>query len=433
MKILIREVKIERKDDAERRARDDFGDIQKLADNIKAHGLIQPIVVDDYSGDSDHKYVLIVGERRLRAAVLAGLEEVDAMLRKDTTARERKAIELAENLHRKDFTWMEQNTCLKQLHDLQQDIHGKASHDRHTTDKGWGVRQTADELGRSVGSVGEDLKLARNLEEHPELVKRVRRLPKTAARKIVNQTIEALELKKLVASKMIDIGVDFRLGDSLDLIDTLPDRSVDLLLTDPPFAIDDIVEAGVTDKATYNVTASNVGTYDEMVALHKKLMPKIAKKLKIGAHVYMFYGCEMYETLRQIMLENGILVDGVPLIWNKMRATVMPKDFRYVASYEPILFGHNQAKQRSLWHPVLNILPVSPIAGQCRVHPLQRPFDLLKILIENSSSVGETVLDVFAGSGSTLHACKKLQRNAIGFELDEGNYLRAMTWLREGK
>ena len=69
------------------------------------------------------------------------------------------------------------------------------------------------------------------------------------------------------------------------------------------------------------------------------------------------------------------------------------------------------------------------MAHQTRIHSLQRPYDLLKLLIENSSGVGDVVLDTFAGSASTLVAAKKLQRNAVGFEMDEGNFLRAQAYL----
>ena len=55
------------------------------------------------------------------------------------------------------------------------------------------------------------------------------------------------------------------------------------------------------------------------------------------------------------------------------------------------------------------------------IHDTEKPVDLMRILIDNSSKEGDTVLDPFMGSGSAGIACKKLNRNFIGIELDE-NY-----------
>jgi site-specific DNA-methyltransferase (adenine-specific) len=130
------------------------------------------------------------------------------------------------------------------------------------------------------------------------------------------------------------------------------------------------------------------------------------------------------------MLNNaGFIVDAQPLIWYKERVSVMAKDMHYMSSYEAIFFGHKPPVGRILTKPVSNVLSVPALSHQAKVHPLQRPHDLLKILIENSTGVGDTVLDTFAGSASTLVSARKLQRNAIAFEKDEGNFLRAQEWI----
>lgn len=433
MKVPIKLIKIEKSNKPSSRARTDFGDIERMILSIKDHGFIHPILVcklDEPEGE--YEYVLIVGERRLRAAVLVGMSEVPVTMRNKTTADERKAMELEENVIRKDFTWPERNECLLQLHELRQQIHGPAT--KSPDNKGWGVRQTAEILGVSLGSIGTDLKLAQDLRDHPGLRKKVINLPKMAARKIVRQSIEAEKLRALVDSKGIDIGVELKLGDCCSLIDEIEDGSVDCLLTDPPFANPGIIATGVTDKATYNVTASNVSDWDTMLPIYKVLIPKLSKKLKIGAHVYIFCGMGIvYTTLMELLGKSGFLMDDLPLIWYKMRVSTVAKDFHYPSSYEACLFGHNGARTRSLWKPVGNLFSIPSIAGQLRVHPLQRPDDLLRIMIENSTSPGHVMLDCFAGSGSTLKVARDLQRKAIGFELDEGNYLRAMRWLEETK
>ena len=55
-----------------------------------------------------------------------------------------------------------------------------------------------------------------------------------------------------------------------------------------------------------------------------------------------------------------------------------------------------------------------------KLHPTEKPIDLLKFYVKNSSNVGDVVLDPFMGVGSTGVACKELNRDFIGCEIDDG-------------
>lgn len=65
-------------------------------------------------------------------------------------------------------------------------------------------------------------------------------------------------------------------------------------------------------------------------------------------------------------------------------------------------------------------------------HPTQKPIDLLKIFIQNSSDENGVVLDTFMGSGSTGIACKQLNRNFIGFEIDDEYFRIAQERIEKG-
>ena len=81
----------------------DEGALNDLASSIREHGVISPIVVN---ADPDGRYMIIAGERRYRAAKMAGLESIPAVV-KDYTEREIREISLIENLQREDLNPIE--------------------------------------------------------------------------------------------------------------------------------------------------------------------------------------------------------------------------------------------------------------------------------------------------------------------------------------
>jgi ParB family chromosome partitioning protein len=84
--------------------------LNELADSIKKHGVIMPIVVNY----SDNGYMIIAGERRWRAAKIAGLEKIPAIVKK-YTERQIKEVSLIENLQREDLNPIEAASAMKQL------------------------------------------------------------------------------------------------------------------------------------------------------------------------------------------------------------------------------------------------------------------------------------------------------------------------------
>lgn len=120
--------------------------LQELADSIKAQGVVQPIVARPIG---DNRYEIVAGERRWRAAQLAGLAEIPALVREipDETA---VAVALIENIQREDLNPLEEATALKRL----------------TEEFGLTHQEAADAVGRSRASVTNLLRL---LDLHPEL------------------------------------------------------------------------------------------------------------------------------------------------------------------------------------------------------------------------------------------------------------------------
>ncbi|HCB12677.1 MAG TPA: chromosome partitioning protein ParB [Gammaproteobacteria bacterium] len=125
--------------------------LHELAESIRAQGVVQPVLVRPLDGN---RYELIAGERRWRAAQLAGLHEVPAVIR-DVPDQAAIAVALIENIQREDLNPLEEATALQRLIDEFQLTH----------------QQAADAVGRSRAAVTNLLRLLELSEEVGQLVR----------------------------------------------------------------------------------------------------------------------------------------------------------------------------------------------------------------------------------------------------------------------
>lgn len=123
------------------RKRFDADRLRELADSIRHHGILQPIVVAPIVGEPG-EYTIIAGERRWRAAQLAGLHEVPAIIR-DAPESERLELAMIENLQRQDLDAIEEAQALRQLMDI----------------KGYTQEQVAERIGKDRSTVANTLRL----------------------------------------------------------------------------------------------------------------------------------------------------------------------------------------------------------------------------------------------------------------------------------
>lgn len=166
--------------------------LQELADSIKVQGLIQPIIVrplSDASGVHPRRYEIIAGERRWRAAQLAGLHEIPALVRRvpDEAA---VAMALIENIQREDLNPLEEARALERLISEFEMTHATA----------------AEAVGRSRAAVSNLLRLLELADEVKGFVER-RELEMGHARALLGleQRKQQVEVAALVASKKLSV------------------------------------------------------------------------------------------------------------------------------------------------------------------------------------------------------------------------------------
>ena len=143
-------------------------------------------------------------------------------------------------------------------------------------------------------------------------------------------------------------------------------------------------------------------------------LPKVYRVLKQGTHCYIMINPRNLTELQTKAEKIGFKFQNI-LIWAKNNST--PNKY-YLNSYEMILMLR-KGKAKNINHMgTKNVLQIRKIIGN-KKHPTEKPVELMEILIDNSTRGGDVILDPFMGSGTTGVACKNLNRDFIGIEIDE--------------
>ena len=176
---------------------------------------------------------------------------------------------------------------------------------------------------------------------------------------------------------------------------------------------------------------------EDTAALLDDVFAELERVCKANAHLYVFFSMNRYEMVHEIAAEY-FDVTPTPLIWAKnnhapTRDAERGFEKMYAHQYEPVLVCRMpKGDSRRLNGGVCaNVLSYGRPSGGERYHDAQKPRALLRELITNSTGKRETVLDPFAGSGSTLLAAAAEDRHYVGFERDDSYRDRFTRELRE--
>jgi len=415
------------------RQRKDMGDIAALAESLKKYGQLQNVVIDQ-------DFKLVCGERRIRAAQLLKWQTVEAKFKNQITELEAEEMELEENIQREQLSWDEQVNAKARIHALKIRIHGGQEGQGRPkglpvgTKQGWSMQDTAAMLGESLGGVSQDIALAKamlvipSLKNEPTKKAAVRKLKVIQERLILNELARRANARPGAEKDNVQL-----LNISCtDYIKTLADESIDLILTDPPYAINIDQMGGVgwiwsrnfedvfNDRQQYEEANKQIqfgvwkgaSACDDFVSI----IPDLVRVLKTGNHCFVFCAMENFPIYANAFTDLGMTVRSRPLIWLKSTHTFTSFFWKFSGRYELILAAYKGSEGRVLNMTSDDILQYD--APKQRIHATEKPVDLLSFLINLTTSPGETVFDPFAGSGSTLRACRMTKRGGIGCEID---------------
>lgn len=206
--------------------------------------------------------------------------------------------------------------------------------------------------------------------------------------------------------------------DCLNILKQIKDKSIDLVVTDPPYKMNHstggCTNIGMKNKWLGNIKAGNTVMNFSSDIKFCQWLPEIYRILKPSSHCYIFCNDKNVQELLNEATKTGFKESNI-LVWIKNNAT--PNRY-YMKNLEFILFLYKGNAK-----PINNMgskcaIEIKNINGKEKLHPTEKPIELLKQYVENSSNKNDWVLDPFMGSGTTGVACKQMNRNFIGIELE---------------
>ncbi|GIC77200.1 hypothetical protein FMO003_26000 [Moritella sp. F3] len=198
--------------------------------------------------------------------------------------------------------------------------------------------------------------------------------------------------------------------DAVEWLKSLADSSVDLLITDLPYeSLEKHRKIGSTTRLKQSKGSSNNWFSIFPNERFVELFAEVYRVLKPNSHFYFMCDQETMFHAKPVGEDAGFKF-WKPLVWNK---EVLGMGYHFRAQYEFVLFFEKGKRK-------LNNLGIPDVLSFKRVHrgyPTEKPVGLFETLIEQSSAEGDIVADPFFGSGASLVAAKRLNRQAWGNDL----------------
>ena len=338
--------------------------VDAVANSIREFGWKQPLVVDKDN-------VIVVGHTRFLAAKKLGMTEVPCLIADDLAEEQIKSYRLADNKTNELATW--------DFEKLKAELEGISDIDM--TQFGF------EELEASLEDAKDD-----GFDEEGAIDE----TPYSKRGDIF-----------LLGSHRLMVG-DSTLKEDVDRL--CDGKNADLVLTDPPYNVD---YEGQDGMKIQNDKQSDEDFHGFLLSAFRNMYGHT----KAGGAIYCFHADTEGLNFRNAFKEAGFKLAEC-LIWVKNSLVLGRQDYQW--RHEPCLYGWKEGAA----HYFVDDRTQDTILEYDKprnnsLHPTQKNIELISKLILNSSRKGETILDLFGGSGTTLIAAEQLGRKALMMELDE--------------
>jgi len=217
-------------------------------------------------------------------------------------------------------------------------------------------------------------------------------------------------------------------ADCLEFIKKIPDNSIDLVLTDPPYNIDFSSYDNKTDRSGKKYHNTEKLQWDkkfDLKEISKVLFKEFDRIVKSSGSIVMFGPQNWAYYYYGPAIQNNFDLKA-QIIWIKSNPVPQARRKNYLSAHENIAWFARYSKKCPFTfnfisqNEMRNVFTFPICQGDERTeHPTQKPLKLIEKLLNIHSNKNDVVLDPFLGSGTTAVACKLLNRNYIGIEISE--------------
>ena len=222
------------------------------------------------------------------------------------------------------------------------------------------------------------------------------------------------------------INANLQCGDCLELLKKIPDNTIDLVITDPPYEIVpggaggafgsknrnyheqySVLDNEKNRKNGIRCTGFDIAILDEICRCMKKI------------NIYIWCSKLQIRKLLDYFEDRDCVIDI--LTWHKTNPTPTCNN-TYLSDTEYLIFAREKGVKLYGTYATKKKFYVSPTNKADKKkygHPTIKPIDITKNIIINSSVEGDTVLDPYMGSGTVGDACVCTNRNFVGFEIEK--------------
>ena len=398
--------------------------IEELAQSISARGLIHTVLVTPVNGSP----VLVAGYCRVRAHILLD-REVECRYCVDPTEEELIALELEENVKRRELAWEDRARAIAKFHDHRLEL-----------DSTWTLEKTAESLGFSKGHMSAALSVAREMEKEggAEFLSTASGLMSAAAA-VNRKNTRAVEAELDIISR---VGVEQELPEEAET-GPLPSETTilnedfikwvhayrgprfNLIHCDFPYGIG-------MDSANLQGSSptTHAGMYEDGSDVYWRLLRAFLLDLDTfcapSAHIIFWLSgsiSNIRSTCAEIHARDAeadldLIIQDFPLIWHKSdSAGIIPDTDRYGRrTYEVALFITRG--DRKIVRPV-NLSCSFPTERATRLHPSEKPLPVLHHFFRMVVDGSTRLLDPTCGSGTSIRAAESLgAATVLGLEID---------------
>lgn len=386
------------------RTRVKLGDIDGLAAAIEEKGLLQPITVDQ-------RYNLLAGGRRYLAHEKLKKATIPCIIRQTSGVIDALEVELIENVARKDLEWPERAALEKRIFEMKKAVETK-----------WSQRDQVELTGASVGAINRRIQLAEALELLPELGEYKTEDEAWKEFKRLEEDVVRTHLRNKylphVKEAMDRAGEHFIIGDAFTGMAALPPESFAFAEVDTPYGVD-LDKRKSRNEGGPSMENYNEWSTEEYTKLFAATAKDVYRLLQNNTFAVFWYGMSWHWEVLNILRETGFGVPDIPAVWVKGEAGQTASPNTTLGScYEPFFLARKGS-------PVLakpgrsNVFNFSKLVGTTKDHPTQKPFILMRAILETCLFPGSKILIPYLGSGVTLRAAYRLGHTGQGWDLSQ--------------